>query len=239
MHRRTLYLGKQNRPCHQHFINTEVSGPREAPWRTLGIEPSPQLFCSYSAQSASARQTSSLGCHFLSSPRLGPGQVVRLVARWGRHLWLYLCHSFGFLEGTDNHFIKGYMTWGLGSKGTGPQRNPWACIDVKVLLTEKEGSVTEPGFLFLIPGLPSEGMAGQVAGGTAGPAKGRLTRTEVCTCQAQFGCRAFAHTRSVYHKIPLTSIFAFFPGISVSEMFQAFKKRWPEKAGFRIERSAD
>lgn len=117
MHRRTLYLGKQNRPCHQHFINTEVSGPREAPWRTLGIEPSPQLFCSYSAPSASARQTSSLGCHFLSSPRLGPGQIVRLVARWGRHLWLYLCHSFRFLEGIDIILLG--VTWlgGWGPKG--------------------------------------------------------------------------------------------------------------------------
>lgn len=83
--------------------------------------------------------------------------------------------------------------------------------------------MTEPGFLFIIPGLPSEGMAGQVAGGTAGPAKGRLMLTEICMCRARFGCRAFAHTQSVYRKIPLTSIFAFFPGISVSEMFQAFK----------------
>ena len=99
--------------------------------------------------------------------------------------------------------------------------------------------MTEPGFLFIIPGLPSEGMAGQVAGGTAGPAKGRLTGTEICMCQAQFGCRAFAHTQSVYHKILLTSKFVFFPGISVSEMFRAFKKKLPEKAGFRLERSAD
>lgn len=48
------------------------------------------------------------------------------------------------------------MTWGLESKVT-IQRE----THVKVLLTEKEVSVTEPGFPFIIPGHPLRGWPGR------------------------------------------------------------------------------
>lgn len=52
----------------------------------------------------------------------------------------------------------------------------------------------KPCFLSVVHGLPSEGVMGQVAGETIGPAKYRLTGIEICVCQARFGFRAFAHT---------------------------------------------
>lgn len=70
-----------------------------------------------------------------------------------------------------------------------------------------------------------ERVMGQMAGKTIGPAKMRLTGTEICECQVQFGFRAFAHIQSVFHKIPQMSRFVFFSGISVSEMFWIFFRK--------------
>lgn len=50
---------------------------------------------------------------------------------------------------------------GAGVQSNHPKRNPQACTDVKVLLTEKEVSVTEPDFPFIIPGHPLRGWPGR------------------------------------------------------------------------------
>ena len=170
MHKHTLCLGEQNSPCCQHFINrtlmfecTTPTPTPTAPLHSFGIQPSPQPFIVLPQGWHQPGRQETWAAVFSAMPAWALEILLSLVAHWER-TWGYTWAIPSVSKITLRVLITPY--WGLndlraGVQSNRPKRSPQACTDVKMLLTEKEGSVTDPGFPFIISGCPLRGWPGR------------------------------------------------------------------------------